>query len=386
MMRADAKVTAMTLRVRSIALLAVLLLWGGGLFGCSGNGDANDAQNIHFPDIGNDEDVEEQVDPCEDVQCEAGQTCVEGTCLDAADPGYSCAEPYDLGVLSGDGIQTFNANPVLQPNLMRTSCAAEDMSPEAVFRFQVAQPATLTFDVDRAFEEIPIPILAKELREDSCVNPDAALWCSINPTIFNAQPGVDYFLIVEANEGVDINEFVLVIEIEELVCVPIGARTCEDGVITHCFGGIEERFYECADTCAADGESCQGDVCSNAIEVRASGTYSGDFAAYQNSFDFSESPSCTTEGTTGVTSPGRDVAFLLPDLLQGDTISVDKGDLGLAVLAIMSSCAESGAFCVAADTTAGSLSWQVPDDGDYFVVIAPRTSVSGSFTFSIGIE
>lgn len=372
-------------RVMVVAVLAVAgLLWGCNGPDNGGNGGLVFNQNQEEPDVGHDAD--ETPDPCAGVTCEAGQVCVEGICQQGgADPGYSCAEPYDLGTLSG-GLTQQNANPLGQPDLIRTGCSAQGGSAEAVFRFEVAQAAVLRIDVDRAFEEIPVGIMAKEIREGSCVSAEAAVECSINPITFQAVAGQEYFLVVEMNNDPEnINEFVLEIDVEEFACSPPGARTCEGGESTLCFGGTEERVSQCAAECA-DGTECAGTACGSALEVRESGTFTGDYAAYQNRFDFSEAPSCSTEGTTGVSSPGRDVVFSLPGLTQGQTVKVDKGDLGLALLAVMSSCAESEAVCVTGDTTAGTLDWEVPADGDYYVVISPRTTVSGQFEYTIEID
>ena len=378
------------MRVDSRWMMVVAVVAGAGLlWGC--NGSDNGGENgLVFPQNQNQEedagqDVDEVPDPCDGVECEAGEVCVEGVCQGVADPGYSCAEPYDLGRLSG-GVTEQNANPLGQPDLMRTGCAAVDGSAEAVFRFEVAQPSRLRIDIDRAFEDIPVGIMAKEIRQGSCVSAEAAVECSINPIIFDAEVGQEYFLVVEMNNDPEnINEFKLEIEVEELACSPPGARTCRDGESVLCFGGTEERVSQCVGECAND-EECAGTRCETAIEVRGSGTYTGEYGAYQNRFDFSDSPSCSTEGTTGVNTPGRDVVFSLPGLQQGQTVTVEKGDLGLAVLAVMSDCAESEAVCVVGDTTAGTLSWEVAADGDYFVVISPRTTVSGAFEYGIEID
>ncbi len=377
----------MTSRNRWLAVLASLLVAGGALWGCNGDDGGNDGQNFVFDTDTGEEDVEEDVDPgdpCEDVECEEGEICVEGVCQGMADPGYSCAEPYDLGVLDG-GLHTLNPNPGLQPNLLATGCAAEDASPEAVIRFEVAQAAVIHVNTDRAFEDIPIPVMAREIRQGSCVSQDAAVECTINPLSVEVQPGEEYYLVLEANQGIDINEFVVELEVQELACSPAGQRVCEDGEVTLCFAGMEERVSRCADACDGDGENCLGDSCANPIEVTASQTFTGDFGAYRNEFDFSDSLSCSTEGTTGVNSPGRDVVFRLPGLTAGDTVEVDKGDLGAAVIGLMSSCSQTPT-CVVGDTTTGVLTWTVTSDGDYYVVISPRTSASGEFTYSISID
>lgn len=360
-----------------------------GFWGCSTDPE-NDNGVIPTPgdlegDDDGDGDEEPDPDPCDDVVCDEGQVCVDGVCEYITDPGYSCAEPFDLGTLTEDGFFTMSVNPVGQPNVVETTCSNSDESSQVVFQFEVAGPTRITFDTDRVDPDIPIPVMARELRAGSCRQAEAMEWCTINPRTFEALPGEEYYLIIESNEGNELSGFVLEYEVEQLVCFPPGDWSCEGGERSLCYQGLEERVFDCAGECAGS-EECAGDRCSTAIEVTASQTFSGDFAAYENTFDFSGSPTCTTDQTAGVATPGRDVVFALPGLETGQTVKVDKGELGLAVIAVMSECSRSGMTCLAGDTQVGELEWTVPADGSYFVVISPRTAASGSFEFSIEIE
>ena len=341
------------------------------------NGD-NDGDND------GDGDQEIEPDPCEDVVCGEGQICVEGVCEFATDPGFSCAEPFDLGVLNQDGFFSMEVNPVGQPNVLETTCGQSDESTQVVFQFEVEGPTRITFDTDEVDPSVPIPIMARELRVGSCRQAEALEWCTINPRTYDALPGETYYLIIESNQDNDLSFFQMTYEVEQLACSPVGEWSCEEGEREFCYQGREVRTFACAEECA--GVECQGNQCSNAIEVRGSQTFSGEFAAYENSFDFSSSPGCTTDQTVGVDTPGRDVVFSLPELTAGQTVTVDKGELGLAVIAVMSQCQTSGMTCLAGDTQDGELEWTVPADGSYYVVISPRIATSGSFEFSIGIE
>ena len=364
-----------------LVLAASLSLWG-----CSDPQENGD--NVIIVDGNDDDDDKEQedpvVDPCEGIVCEDGEICVEGECELVAAPGFSCAEPFDLGVLSEDGSFSKEVNPVGQPNVLQTTCGQSEESTQAVFQFSVEAPTRITFDTDEIDPLVPIPIMARELRVGSCRQAEAMEWCTINPRTFDAVPGEPYYLIIESNQGDEMSFFQMTYEVEQLACSPVGEWSCEGGERELCYQGREVRTFACADECA--GVECQGNQCSNPIEVTGSQTFTGDFGAYENSFDFSEAPSCSTAQTTGVDTPGRDLVFALPGLTAGQKVTVDKGDLGLAVIAVMSECRTSRMNCLAGDTQDGELEWTVPADGSYYVVISPRTTSSGSFEFSIGIE
>lgn len=377
-------------KISGVAPFLVLLLLGFTLMGCPENGE-NGGNVVVTPgddDDGDGDDSDangdgdEVDDPCAEVSCGIGEVCVEGTCIANADAGYSCAEPFDLGVLNEEGTFTKTVNPAGQPNTLNTSCSVDDQSPQAVFRFTVETPTEVTFNTAPTDPEIPIPVIVREVRVDSCISGAVETCTNNNNRGFTAQPGKTYFLIMEANQGQDINFFDLEYTAAPAICAPPGARTCSEGQIEVCFGGTEVLTHECAEGCS--GDECAGNRCENALEVRSSTTFTGEFPAYENLFDTSNSPTCSTSGST-VSSPGRDLVFSLPEMIAGQGLSVSLEGFNLAVIGVMSTCSETPE-CIAAESRTGELSWTVPQDGSYYLFVSARASVDDKFSVSIDIE
>lgn len=347
-------------------------------------------QIINTPDVEEDElDTEEDAenengnkeDLCTEVDCDPGFVCVEGTCEAEAAEGFACAVPRELGPLSEGGHQIKVDAVEGQPNQQQTSCASEDFSPEAVFSFSVAETSRITPRIIESEQNLVI-----EVREGACSNPEAGQFCDGGSGLqnFYASPGTTYYLIVEARAAFDIGAFTLELEVERLACAPADSWTCEGNQRTLCLRGEEERTYDCAVGC--DGSVCLGDSCQNPIEVTASTTLTGNLVPFSNHIDLAESPSCSTEGTTGPDTPGKEVIIMLRNLQPAQTVIVDaSGNPFATAIGITKGCSSGTISCIAADSTSNVLEWSVVDGGDYFLIIDARRPQDADFIYSIEI-
>lgn len=315
---------------------------------------------------------------CIDVDCAGDLVCVHGKCELPTEEGFGCAAPRDLGELAA-GKQTVEVNAIAgQPNQQQTHCAFSDRSPEAVFSFTVPGPARVSLQASSATQT-----LAMEARENLCNHADARLFCtaSLDEVIY-AVAGTTYYVIVEATDASSLADFSLELEVEELLCGPPLAWRCEEDQRIQCYAGTEEKAFRCAGGCS-DG-ACLGDSCASALEVTASITLAGDLNAYSRTVNLVDSPSCSTEGTTGPISQGADLFLSLPALRAGQTLRIDSKDsANRPAIGIMSSCEEVRPACLAADSTEGFLEWTAPADGDYFVLIDALNNAAHPFEYEI---
>ncbi|TXD38058.1 hypothetical protein FRC98_03935 [Lujinxingia vulgaris] len=341
--------------------------------------DAEDAGDTD-PDADGGDPVD---DLCEDVSCEAGELCVEGECVPEPEEGFSCAAPFEVGALEIGATAEFSANPDGQPNTLKTRCSLpdHDTSPEAVYAFEVDEPARVIANLTGSGTG-----LVMELREDACSDAEAEGWCSegVNTRTFFAYPGTQYYLIVEARRDFSVGDFTLELTTEELVCDSPGSYSCDGDNRVLCFNGEEERSFACGTGCE-DG-SCLGDTCDNALEVTASATFTGEFLAFTGEINLEDSPSCSTGGDVGPITSGQELIFSLPGLSAGQVVTVDaSADEAPAVIGIMSAC-EATPTCVAATDTAETLEFTVPADGDYFAIVDSLTPRQGDYSVSIDIS
>lgn len=313
----------------------------------------------------NDQEDEQEDTSCEDVSCDDGEVCVEGECIHQTRAGYSCAEPFDLGTL-GDGVTvTETADPRGEENVMTTLCSHDDESPQAVFRFDVDAPMAINIDAEHTASMNPI---VTELRTDSCQQlPDDDM-CEDWQLV---EPDRDHYVIVEALQGNLIAEFELTLSAEEAACAPHGATSCQDGHRVSCSMGAAEETLECLDGC--DDAECIGADCSNPIEINGSTTLVGEVYGHRNSLDLDEDASCALDiGST----TGQDVVFSMPDLHAGQVLEVIPPGNGNWVVAVVDDCDMSAEVleCVDGGIDYADFSWQVEQDGDYYVVVT-RLSV-----------
>ena len=342
------------------------------------------------------EDGEE--DLCEEVECGEFEVCdgETGECVEIdADPGYTCQAPSSLGTLGGDEEIQLTATPGEQPSTARTECSNVD-SGNAVFEFEAEVP----MDVDIWLsDQADDSQLVLEVRKGSCDEEEAVIdqpgcdniYQDDLPTYsFDAEAGETYYIIVEGRDTTSPGEFTLDIETDELLCAPKGAWTChpdEEDVIVECDRGVEEIEKPCGAGCEDD--ACIGDTCENALEVTAPMTIEGHTRPYTNTFEFQPHPECSSEGATGTEGPlsdGRDMVFFLPGLEAGQIVIADASDSPqLNYFGVVQECDAANIACIHGESLDQTMEWEVPESGDYYVIITRNTSNAGDFTYSIDI-
>jgi hypothetical protein len=330
----------------------------------------------------NSDDTEDDgltVGPCAGVTCEDGEECRNGQCVSVSSAD-ACEIPRDLGILTADGSSTTaNLSMDGRTDSLQTNCGASS-SPEGAIRFRTNTAAKVDLSLVSGVG------FGYEIRTSNCENADSALACLTNDThTFYTAAGVDYYLIIEPTDASQIAPAQVTLTATEAACAPPGASSCNGTTREICFVSDGIQSKECADACN-DGY-CVGDTCSELISVSGSASFSGDSDAYRNRFDFAGEPTCTSGGTTGLSSPGYDVAFELIDLTAGQTVSVDASNTNADnYIFVLDSCSETGP-CLTAQGFGSELSgWEVPSDGDYVVVVDQSVRANVPFQIDIDIQ
>ncbi|MGM0557394.1 MAG: hypothetical protein ACQEVA_13510 [Myxococcota bacterium] len=317
--------------------------------------------------------------PCAGVTCDGGEECLDGACVPVSSAD-ACDIPRDLGLLGTDGTSTtVNLRMEGRTDSLQTGCGASDV-PEGAIKFRTQNAAKIELGLNSGVG------FGYEIRTADCESADSALACLTNDThTFYTAAGLDYYLILEPTDADQIAPVEVTLTATEVACAPPGASSCDGTTREICFvtEGIQSR--ECADAC--DAGYCTGDTCSDLITVSASASFSGDSDAYRNRFDFSGEPSCSSGGTTGLSSPGYDVAFQLEALTAGQTVTVDATNTNADnFIFVLETCSEAGP-CLTGQGFGSKLSnWEVPSDGDYVVVVDQSERTNVPFQIDIDIQ
>lgn len=378
----------------------LLLVFATGLTGCSE--DEDPAENLddewgnvddEDPDAGPDDDVDDNdeipEDPCHGVQCASGEECVEGECFAVTTTGYGCANPYDFGTITGDEIVSQTADPRGEPNVVTSSCVADDGdSPQAVFRFDVDEPVRANLELEEVTEGM-FTALNKDVRVDACTDPRATDQCDTDTKGWFAEPGEDYYVIVDARYGDEIAKFELSVETESTECYPAGEWSCEDDGIVQCFGAHDERYYSCAAGECTEYDSrndeCGGDGCSNALEIRESQTFSADMSAYDDALELMDADLDCVADPDDFSNFGRDLVVSLPDMEGGELVELIPPADERFVVAALNECTASPVECVVAESPDDVLEWDIEEPGDYHAVFYQDGMAQEEFEFGVEI-
>ncbi len=200
-----------------------------------------------------------------------------------------------------------------------------------------------------------------------------------------AEPGTDYFVVVEPRTGIDRGSFEFTMTFEELVCSPPGGTSCNGDNLVVCQAGTSEAEYACGTGCM--NAACLGDTCDTALEVTASGSYTGNIEAFDGTLDFGTQPSCSLGGDQGIATPGPEIVLSLPGLEAGQTVTVDASmnDDNDNAIFVLDQCTDQEG-CLAAIDIGEVLTWDVEADGDYFIVIDKTTDSPNPFNYTIDIQ
>lgn len=388
------KIAMTSLRLMGV-LCVVLLLSATAVTGCTdgegssggtpvpsgdGDGDGSGGDGEENQDNQDNQDNQNNDEPsCDELECGSDEFCLDGECVTSGE-GYSCDDPMILH-FDSDETQTITHNPSGNDSELDTECSNDgDESPESVFRVAVDNPSWVRVDIVDADHNLVV-----DLRQESCEAATASVECSQNDYTEQLDPGEEYYLIVEATNSWMVGEYDLELQVEEMACSPAGDWSCDGDTRVQCHGGTEEKEYDCADGCS-DGE-CTGDSCANPIVIEGSQTVSAELDGYSDNLDFESSPTCSTSGESGSETPGQDLIFSLPDLAGGDLVEIEAPSSAY-VTAVMDECPDDfeSLECLAANSTSGELEWEVPEAGDYFVVMDRFSSSGETGEFSIEIR
>ncbi len=321
-------------------------------------------------------------DLCEGVECPPGEFCDESTgeCVASeADVGYACEVPEEVMNLSDGDSLDFSFNTDDQPRIEKTACSTDSVGGgHVVVAFTVDEPMWIDLEISGSERQ-----LVQEIRKADCSDYETALspGC-IN--VYNNAPNryeiedtdAVYYAIIEARHNQNgTGSFDLSIETEEMFCAPIGSYSCVDGEARElCHAGTEFREYDCATSC--DDGLCDGHHCDNAIVVTGAMTLEGDVNAYDNQFDFTDHPECSTAGpetieVEGRRSNGQDILFSFPGLAGGQSIYIDaRGGTAdsTSYFGVLEDCSMTEFECIGGEDQGQVLEFEVPEAGDYYVI------------------
>jgi hypothetical protein len=346
--------------------------------------DTSDAGNDGGGDTGGDADNDggDDAGACEPGDCADGEVCLEGTCTtDTAT--LKCDRAEDIGELALDTPVTVTGSLRDNTDVLTTTCGSASGN-EEVFKFTVPETVTVNFDASWLGQYDGVVAF----RTNSCETPGSAMDPCFDheSRSFRAEPGNDYYMVVELSNG-RAHDFSVELEATEAGC-QLGTVSCTNDMLSRCNTDGSTDDYDCADTCAGAGTRCRGDVCGEAVTVTASATFSGDNAAYESTYNFANITGCEVDGTP-VGTPGPEVVFFLPGLVTGQTVTVDaqSGDNNNNAIFITSNCGRADQLaCLAQDYIDESLVWSVPSDGDYYVFVDKASGAGSTFQYGIDIQ
>jgi hypothetical protein len=251
------------------------------------------------------------------------------------------------------------------------ACTADGaQAADYVYVFQVDQPAFVSTTLDN----IGQVDWAVEARRGQCTANTSFTCEDSGQTLFLAEPGQNYFFVLEPFAGTNEGPFRLNVGFTPLTCSPPGSFTCDMNDRVLCQGGTMERALSCGVAC--EGTSCVGDTCATAVPVMGSaGTYTfeGTMEAFTNNVNTIDLDlSCTLPfmGMPQLSTPGPEIFYRLQGLRAGQTVTIDaREDSNDDAIYILSACPQAGSACIDVNDLSDRLIWQVTDDGDYIVVV-----------------
>jgi hypothetical protein len=315
--------------------------------------------------------------------CEDDQKCVRDVCV-PIDAKLACDEVQDLGEVDLAAEVSASGNTEGFVDTTTTTCAAVQNLSGAENAFKFTVPAAARVNLVLTSESSVDWVI--EVREGACEDAAASMTCSdVEDFDFVVEPGTEYFVVAEPRTGIDRGPFEFTMTFEELVCSPPGGVSCDVDDVVVCQAGTSEARYGCGTGCM--DAACLGDSCATAFEVTASTSFAGDTEAFSGTLDFGSQPSCSVGGEQGIATPGPEVVLSLPGLTQGQTVTVDASmnDDNDNAIFVLDQCSDQQG-CLDAIDIGEVLTWDVPADGNYFVVIDKTTSSAKPFAYAVDIQ
>lgn len=386
---------------RSLLITTLLFAVATGV-GCSDCDDTGSTVNNkrrppnnlnNLEDMTNKSDMSDMEDmPKEDMDgdmtCE-GNDCVMWKTFD------DCEQVRDLGTLDAANSANFNVkgDTTNLASLIQTSCSnSGDVSAEYVFAFKVNATAFIDLKVEA---QTGVDFVV-EMRDGKCeaLDPndvtDAGFCRTSGQEFFLARKDVQYFLVVEAQNGMVNGPFDVNMGFTPTVCEP-GNASCNNDDLVICEGGQMETTKPCGTTCMTD--TCAANTCDNAIELSGTGTYDykGSLDAFSNDFDAADykDAGCTAANGDAMPTPGAEQIFKLKGLTTGQRVRIEANDLAEDqndnAIFIMNTCGAS-AQCIAVEEISDQFDWEVPSNGDYVVIIDNLSNFNKNYKHTITIS
>lgn len=303
----------------------------------------------------------------------APDMCVGPGCDEEFEAIDDCPRVKNLGVLEvSKGEVVLEASTVDLETSIAAACTADGaMAPDYVYALEVDAPVfintslALVGDVDWAVEA----------RAGKCEALASVQCRDTGETLFYAEPGKKYFLVLEPIAGSQAGPFKMSLNFTELVCAPPGEYSCDMNSRLLCEGGTQERALSCGAAC--EGTTCVGDTCQTALPIMGvAGTYTfeGTMEAFTNTLDTKamDKDTCTLPfmGMPQLETPGPEMFYALQGLKAGQRVGVDtREDSNDNSIYVFKGCDVATAKCLVVDDLADRINWTVPEDGDYTLVV-----------------
>lgn len=214
-------------------------------------------------------------------------------------------------------------------------------------------------------------------RRGSCPGLDS-LGCGVEELVVENLPWNQnlFLFIYQLDDELEADDVVVNVAVKS-------PEQCEEPGVTHRCGpdgGVEyctvtelspdvERWVwsPCPTECV-DGY-CEGDRCSNPLEVSDSTFLNVPIAAFSSGHDNADDMSCVEAGGE-VNTPERDLIILLKDLEAEQEVEIEVGSAtppGFRIM-VKENCSDD-AMCTAAWTGETSVVFEAPAAGDYFLIL-----------------
>lgn len=334
-------------------------------------------------DMSADADMATDMDNCED------NACIEWKKFD------DCDQVRDLGTLDSANSEKFavKGDTTNLGSLIQTTCSdTGDVSAEYVFAFKL----NATAFIDLKVESLSGVDFVVEMRDGKCeaLDPndiaDAGFCRQSGQEVFLARKDIQYFLVVEAQNGMVNGPFEINMGFTPTTCEP-GAVSCDADNLVVCEAGTMEASKPCGTGCMTD--ACTADTCDNTIDISGTGTfdYKGSLDAFTNSFnaaDFKDA-GCTAPNGDALPTPGAEQIFALKNLTAGQRVRIEANDLledqNDNAIFIMDSCG-ANAQCLAVEEITDQFDWEVPNNGDYVVIIDNLSDFNKNYKHTITVS
>lgn len=338
------------------------------------------------PDAGGGEDTGEMPDGgmmmdmendlCAGVNCDVGQSCVEGMCVDRD----ICGSALDAGTLEPGQTTDIEGSFLLNGSDQSTASCGEADQLEQLVRFELTESLEVSWSANWGEQFDGLVALRQ-----TCDDPASETLCSDLESGSAVLEAGEYFLYLEVRLG-NPTDFELELSAEPAPTCTAGTATCDGNERVVCTDGTNLSRETCPTAC--QGGVCVGDSCADPIAVSASGgTYSGTGQALTSTLDFAANASCAQIAGMMTQTPGYDAVFLLTGLQAGTVVSIDAAtnDGNQNYIFIQQTCG-ANEMCVDSYQTSQTPDFVVQTPGDYYVIIEKRQASNAPFEYSIAIQ